>query len=69
VTAVATRPAPVELEPRPERPRGPLTLEERLELVLAGVRRDGAAQCPVCAAQMTSSAAGASCGGCGASLS
>jgi hypothetical protein len=69
VSAVATRPAPVELLERPEHPRGPATLEERLELVLAAVQRDGAAQCPVCASEMTPSGTGAGCGGCGATLS
>jgi hypothetical protein len=69
VSAVATRPAPVELLERPERPGGPVSLEERLELVLADVRRLGVAECPVCASEMTPSAAGAGCATCGATLS
>jgi hypothetical protein len=68
VSAVATRPAPAELLEPPEGPRGPETLEDHLELVLSDVRREGSAECPVCASEMESAGSGASCGDCGATL-
>ena len=67
MSAVATRPATAEL--LEERPGGPATLEERLELVLAAVRGEGSAECPVCASEMAPSGAEASCHGCGSTLS
>jgi len=69
VSAVATRPSPVELLEPAHRPRGSATLEERLELVLAEVRRAGCAECPVCAAEMAPRGLAARCGRCGATLS
>jgi hypothetical protein len=44
------------------------TLEERLEAVLQETRTNGSTECPVCDARMTSTRAGAECGGCGARL-
>ena len=61
----AARPAG---EARPfGRPR--VSLEERLDAVLRETRADGSADCPVCDARMTSTRAGAECGGCGTRLS
>jgi hypothetical protein len=49
-----------------------VTLEERLNAVLHGVRTNGSAECPVCDARMTPAregAAGAACASCGSRLS
>ena len=49
---------------------GRLTLEQRLDGVWEGLHAAGAADCPVCGAQMQGAGDGtASCGGCGSSLS
>jgi tRNA(Ile2) C34 agmatinyltransferase TiaS len=48
---------------------GRLTLEERLDAVLHETRTNGSTECPVCDARMSSTRAGAECGGCGARLS
>jgi tRNA(Ile2) C34 agmatinyltransferase TiaS len=48
---------------------GGLTLEELLTATLESVRATGSAECPVCRARMTSTRAGAECGGCGSRLS
>jgi hypothetical protein len=48
---------------------GGVTLEERLDAALHGARTNGSTECPVCDARMTSTRAGAECGGCGARLS
>ena len=45
------------------------TLEDRLDGVLHATRTNGSTECPVCDARMTSTRAGAECGGCGARLS
>jgi hypothetical protein len=54
-------------------PGGRVTLEERLNSVLDGVRTNGSSECPVCHARMArtpvGSPAGADCGGCGSRLS
>ena len=52
---------------------GRVTLEERLNSVLHGVRTNGSAECPICHARMTRAREGAKCGGgecggCGSSL-
>jgi hypothetical protein len=48
---------------------GRLTLEARLDSVWEGLRADGAAECPVCHAQMAARGGGiARCGGCGTGL-
>ena len=48
---------------------GGLTLEERLDAVLHETSTNGSTECPVCDARMTSTRAGAECGGCGTRLS
>jgi hypothetical protein len=48
---------------------GGLTLEELLTTTLQTIRASGSAECPVCHARMTSTRAGAECGGCGSRLS
>ena len=48
---------------------GGLTLEERLDAVLHEAHTNGSPDCPVCDARMTSTRAGAECGGCGTRLS
>jgi hypothetical protein len=48
---------------------GGLTLEELLNATLESARASGSAECPVCHARMTSTRAGADCGGCGSRLS
>ena len=48
---------------------GGLTLEERLDAVLHATHTNGSSECPVCDARMTSTRAGAECGGCGTRLS
>ena len=48
--------------------RGGLTLEERLDLALDGVRADGRADCPVCGGGMERAAGHARCGDCGSRL-
>ncbi len=48
---------------------GGLTLEERLELVLEGVRAEGQAECPVCGSGMHRAGSHARCGDCGAAVS
>jgi hypothetical protein len=48
---------------------GGLTLEELLNATLESARASGSAECPVCHARMTSTRAGAVCGGCGSRLS
>jgi tRNA(Ile2) C34 agmatinyltransferase TiaS len=48
---------------------GGLTLEELLNATLQSARATGSAECPVCHARMTSTRAGAECGGCGSRLS
>ena len=45
-----------------------LTLEERLDLALDGVRADGRADCPVCGGGMTHAGSHARCGDCGSRL-
>ena len=47
---------------------GGLTLEERLDLVLDGVRADGRAECPVCGGGMKHGGSHARCGDCGSRL-
>ena len=47
---------------------GGLTLEELLTATLHAARTSGSAECPVCQARMTSTRAGAECGGCGSRL-
>ena len=47
---------------------GGLTLEELLTAALESTRATGSAECPVCHARMTSTRAGAECGGCGSRL-
>jgi hypothetical protein len=47
---------------------GPVTLQELLDGTLEAVRANGSAECPVCRACMTSTCAGAECGGCGTRL-
>ena len=47
---------------------GGLTLEERLDAAMLAARTNGRTECPVCDARMTSTRAGAECGGCGARL-
>jgi hypothetical protein len=54
-------------EPPPARRR--VTLEERLNAVLHGVRTNGSIECPVCDARMTPAADGAACTSCGSRLS
>jgi hypothetical protein len=44
------------------------TLEERLDAALNATRMNGSTECPICDARMTSTRAGAECGGCGARL-
>ena len=47
-----------------------LTLEERLDLVLEGVRADGQAACPVCRGPLAPAGADrARCGDCGSEIS
>jgi len=48
--------------------RGRVTLEELLNATLHAARTNGSAECPVCHARMTSTGAGAECGGCGSRL-
>ena len=51
---------------------GGLTLAERLDAVLHATCTNGSTECPVCDARMTrmtSTRAGAECGGCGTRLS
>ena len=53
---------------------GRVTLEERLNVALHGLRTNGSTECPVCHASMTPAtphavAGGAGCGGCGSRLS
>ena len=48
---------------------GGLTLEELLNATLESAGATGSAECPVCHARMTSTRAGADCGGCGSRLS
>ena len=48
---------------------GRLTLEQLLDSVWEGLHADGAAECPLCHARMTRTAAGGSCSGCGSTLS
>jgi hypothetical protein len=54
-------------------PDGRVTLEERLNSVLDGVRTNGSGECPICHARMArtpaGTSAGAECGGCGSVLS
>jgi hypothetical protein len=47
---------------------GGLTLEQVLDSVWEGLHADGAAECPLCHARMTRTAAGGTCGGCGSTL-
>ena len=47
---------------------GAVTLEERLDLVLAGVHADGRADCPVCGGGMERMGSHARCGDCGSRL-
>jgi hypothetical protein len=69
VSGVATCPAPGELAEARDYPRGPLSLEDRLNEVLTAVRTEGGADCPVCQSPMTAAGTGACCDGCGATLS
>ena len=45
-----------------------LTLSQRLERVWEGLSAAGAAECPVCTAQMDEAAGHGRCGGCGSRL-
>ena len=49
-------------------PGGRVTLEERLNSLLDGVRTNGSGECPVCHARMTPTPSGAACGRCGSQL-
>jgi tRNA(Ile2) C34 agmatinyltransferase TiaS len=44
------------------------TLEELLSATLRSAQANGSTECPVCRARMTSTRAGAECGGCGSRL-
>jgi hypothetical protein len=46
-----------------------LTLEQSLERVWEGLAAVGAADCPMCGAQMARNGAGGACGGCGTTVS
>jgi hypothetical protein len=48
---------------------GRVTLEERLDAVLHAARTNGSAECPLCHARMTPTAADAACDSCGSHLS
>ena len=48
---------------------GRLTLEQRLDRVWEGLRAAGAADCPMCGAEMHRAGGVGRCGGCGTTLS
>jgi hypothetical protein len=48
---------------------GRLTLEQKLGRVWEGLLAAGAADCPLCGAEMERAGAGGRCGGCGTTLS
>ena len=68
--AVLNRPGSLFGDSAPAGPFGRrrLTLEERLDGALHAARTNGSTECPVCDARITSTRAGAECGGCGARL-
>jgi hypothetical protein len=47
---------------------GRMTLEERLQGAWRLLHAEGAAECPVCASEMTLRAGAGECGGCGARM-
>ena len=62
------RPAPARRERRPCAEPGRVTLEQRLDDLLAAATSAGSAECPMCQATMTPAAGGASCQGCGTTV-
>ena len=78
MSAVAAPPRPAQLPLAPEGDSGHerlrrsdggrLTLEQRLDRVWEGLLAAGAAECPLCGAEMERSGDAGRCGGCGTTI-